>query len=240
MSRTVATAIFETRAQAETAIDALRAYGISESAISVISKKDEAFERDHAHHDGDRHEHTDTKASGAGKGLAVGAGAGAIAGLAALAIPGVGPFIAAGAVAETLGAVGSAVATSAAVGGAIGGLTGALMKYGVDEEDARYYDEQLQRGGYWVGVDLDETRANRADVEDIFYRSGGTTSRNRSDASRDDASRNTSHAEHIPNTGQPSPSGNQVNTRGSMTNPGSSEPTWANDQNRGPNPSGTV
>lgn len=222
MSRNVATAIFETRVQAETAIDGLRAHGISESAISVISKKDEAFERDHADHGGDRHEHTDTKASGAGKGVAVGAGAGAIAGLAALAIPGVGPFIAAGAVAETLGAVGSAVATSAAVGGAIGGLTGALMKYGVDEEDARYYDEHLQRGGYWVGVDLDETRADRNDVENILYRSGGTTSRNRNDASRDHASHDTSRAEHVPNTGQPSPSGNRVNTPGDRSHPATS------------------
>jgi hypothetical protein len=183
MSRNVATAIFETRSQAEAAIDALRSEGINEKAISVISKRDEEFERDHDHQHRDdrdhdsRHEHTDTTASGAGKGLAIGAGAGAVAGLAALAIPGIGPFIAAGAVAEALGVVGSAVATSAVVGGAIGGLTGALMKYGVDEEDARYFDERLKRGGYWVGVDLDETRAIRADVEAILFRNGGQTSR---------------------------------------------------------------
>lgn len=176
--RNVASAVFETRAEAERAIERLSASGISESSISVISKHDHAFERDHDHHaDHDRHEHTDTKASGAGKGLAIGAGAGAIAGLAALAIPGVAPFFAAGAVAEALGIVGSTAATSAVVGGAIGGITGALMKYGVDEEDARYFDEHLQRGGYWVGVDLDASRANRSEVESILYDHGGHTAR---------------------------------------------------------------
>ncbi|MEQ5789162.1 general stress protein [Erythrobacter sp. NFXS35] len=178
MSRNVASAVFETRAEAEAAIDDLRKAGIGENAISVISKHDEAFERAHDHHDGDDHHHreADTKASGAGKGLAIGAGTGAVAGLAALAIPGVAPFFAAGAVAEALGIVGSTAATSAVVGGAIGGLTGALMKYGVAEDDARYFDEHLQRGGYWVGVDLDDSRASGSEVETILYRHGGHTS----------------------------------------------------------------
>ena len=179
MSRNVASAVFENRAQAEAAIAGLRAKGISENAISVISKQDHEFERAHEHHEGhdhDRHEHTDTKASGAGKGLAIGAGTGAIAGLAALAIPGVAPFFAAGAVAEALGIVGSTAATSAVVGGAIGGITGALMKYGVDEENARYFDEHLQRGGYWVGVDLDADRVSRSEVESVLYDNGGHSS----------------------------------------------------------------
>ena len=174
MTRNVVSAVFDSRNEAERAIDALRSHGVSERSISVISRNDEDFEQ--AHGNG-RHEHTDTKGSGAGKGLAIGAGTGAIAGLAALAIPGVGPFIAAGAVAEAIGVVGSAAATSAAVGGAIGGLTGALMKYGVDEEDARYFDERIQGGGYWVGVDLDDSGANRAEVDAILHEYRGHTSR---------------------------------------------------------------
>jgi hypothetical protein len=178
MQRNVTSAVFETRMKAEAAIAALRKNGISDEAISVISKSDHDFEREHGHHtDHDHHDHTDTKASGAAKGLAIGAGGGAIAGLAALAIPGVAPFFAAGAVAEALGIVGSTAATSAVVGGAIGGITGALMKYGVDEEDARYFDEHLQRGGYWVGVDLDHSRTSRSEVDAILHHHDGTTSR---------------------------------------------------------------
>ncbi|MEW9856706.1 hypothetical protein [Novosphingobium sp. M1R2S20] len=177
MTRNVASAIFDTRNEAEQAIQALRSRGVREKSISVISRHDSDFE--HAHGN-DKHEHTDTKASATGKGMAIGAGAGAVAGLAALAIPGVGPFIAAGAVAEALGLFGSAAATSAVVGGAIGGLTGALMKYGVDEEDARYFDERIQRGGYWVGVDLEDSGANRLEVEKILHEHRGHWSRSAS------------------------------------------------------------
>jgi hypothetical protein len=168
MQRNVTSAVFETRAEAEAAIEQLRRSGVGDKAISVISKHDDSFERDH-HSERDDHHHADTKGSGAAKGLAIGAGGGAIAGLAALAIPGVAPFFAAGAVAEALGIIGSTAATSAVVGGAIGGLTGALMNYGVDEEDARFFDERLQRGGYWVGVDLDEVRGDRREVDRILH-----------------------------------------------------------------------
>ena len=88
MQRNVTSAVFETRAEAEAAITDLRSSGVGDKAISVISKHDDSFERDH-HSERDDHEHADTKGSGAAKGLAIGAGGGAIAGLAALAIPGV-------------------------------------------------------------------------------------------------------------------------------------------------------
>ena len=178
MSKNVASAVFDNRNNAERAIDQLRERGVREKAISVISRNDDDFEQAH----GSDHDHTDTKASGAGKGLAIGAGTGAVAGLAALAIPGVGPFIAAGAVAEALGVIGSAAATSAVVGGAIGGLTGALVDYGIDEEDARYYDEQIQQGGYWVGVDIDDSGATRTEVETILHEHQGYSSRTRPSA----------------------------------------------------------
>lgn len=174
MQRNVTSAVFETRVEAEAAIDQLRRSGVGDKAISVISKHDDSFERDH-HSERDDHEHADTKGSGAAKGLAIGAGGGAIAGLVALAIPGVAPFFAAGAVAEALGVIGSTAATSAVVGGAIGGLTGALMNYGVDEEDARFFDERLQRGGYWVGVDLDGIRTDRSEVDRILHGNRGLT-----------------------------------------------------------------
>lgn len=172
MARTIISAVFNTRNEAEQAIDSLRSYGIRDSAISVISRNDSDFEQAHRHDP----DHADTKASGVGKGLAVGAGAGAVAGLAALLIPGVGPFIAAGAVAEVFGAVGSAAVTSAAVGGAIGGLTGALIDYGVVEEDARFFDERIGAGGYWVGVEPGDD-ADRTEIWNILHRHDGRSAR---------------------------------------------------------------
>lgn len=174
MTRNVASAVFDSRNEAERAIAALRAQGVSDRSISALSRHDDDFQHEHDHGD---HVHTDTKASGTGKGIAIGAGTGALAGLAALAIPGVGPFLAMGAVAEAIGVVGSAAATSAVVGGAIGGLTGALMKYGVDEDDARYFEDRIQKGGYWVGVDLDDSGANRNQVQAILDEHRGMTAR---------------------------------------------------------------
>lgn len=180
MQRNVTSAVFQTRAEAEAAIEELRRGGVGDKAISVISKHDDSFERDH-HSELDDHNHADTKGSGAAKGIAIGAGGGAIAGLAALAIPGVAPFFATGAVAEALGIIGSTAATSAVVGGAIGGLTGALMNYGVDEEDARFFDERLQRGGYWVGVDLGEVRGDQREVDRTLHGNRGMTRNNAHD-----------------------------------------------------------
>lgn len=174
MAREVASAVFDTRVEAERAVQDLRGVGVPDSSISVVSRD---HDEDLQDHDNGGHGHADSKASGTAKGIGIGAGAGAIAGLAALAIPGAGPFLAAGAIGEALGIVGSAAATSAVVGGAIGGLTGALMDYGVSEEDARYYDEHISKGGVWVGVDLTSSRAGHGDVERILTSAGGHRSR---------------------------------------------------------------
>lgn len=177
MKKVIASAVYDTHAQAERAVADLRAAGVSDRSISVVHKTDDGKVK------GDDHskEHHDTKASGAGKGAAVGAGVGAIAGLAALAIPGVGPFIALGGLAEAIGIAGSAAVTSGIVGGAAGGLTGALMKYGVDEEDARYYDRRINEGGYWVGVDDSETALDRIAIERVLHTAGGHSARNATD-----------------------------------------------------------
>lgn len=159
----IAAAIFEDRDDAERAVSRLRDAGVPDRAISVISLHDDgkAHTTDGA---GEHHDKHDNKATGTMKGLGVGGALGAVAGLGALAIPGIGPFIAAGALAETLGVAGSAAVVSGAVGAAAGGLTGALVDYGMSREDADYYEKRIREGGVFVGVD---TRGSQGDYNAI-------------------------------------------------------------------------
>ncbi|WP_420878188.1 hypothetical protein [Rhizobium changzhiense] len=97
-------------------------------------------------------------ATGAGIGAAVGGAGGLLTGLGLMAIPGVGPVVAAGWLAATAaGAVAGAVA-----GGAAGGLIGALTDSGVSEDDAHLYAEGVRRGGSLVTAKVDDARASEA------------------------------------------------------------------------------
>ncbi|MDQ6664364.1 MAG: general stress protein [Acidobacteriota bacterium] len=100
--------------------------------------------------------------SGAGTGAAIGGAAGLALGLVALAIPGVGPIIAAGTLATAL--------TGAGIGAVAGGLIGALTHMGVPEEEASYYSEGVKQGGALVMVKAEGDRAGRA--ASILERSG--------------------------------------------------------------------
>jgi hypothetical protein len=93
-------------------------------------------------------------ATGAAAGGVLGGAAGLVVGLMGLAIPGIGPIVAAGPLAAALAGAG----VGAVAGGLIGGLTGA----GVSEEDANYYAESVRRGGALVTVRADEARAEEA------------------------------------------------------------------------------
>ena len=172
MKNQIAAAVFDSRAEAERAVSELREAGVPDQAISVISLHEDGANDEHGHvHETD--DHHDNKATGALKGLAAGGAVGAIAGLGALAIPGVGPFIAAGAIAESLGVVGSAAAVSGAVGAAAGGLTGALVDYGVSREHAEHYERRIRKGAVFVGV---ETRGSERDynaVRAVLRAAGG-------------------------------------------------------------------
>jgi uncharacterized protein (TIGR02271 family) len=107
--------------------------------------------------DGTNH-HDDDVSDGAGTGATVGTlaggGAGLLAGLGMLAIPGLGPVVAAGWLVSTL--------VGAGAGAAVGGITGALVDAGVDENDAHAYAEGIRRGGALVTV-----RASDAEVDRI-------------------------------------------------------------------------
>lgn len=172
MHNNIAAAVFRDMDTAERAITELKASGVPGDAISVI-KLDENHETRRT--DGDHHEHddSDSKGSGIGKGLAAGGALGAIAGLGALVIPGIGPFIAAGALAEALGVAGSAAVVSGAVGAAAGGLTGALIDYGVDRDHAEYYEKRIREGAVFVAVDTTEHPTAYAPARGILRAAGG-------------------------------------------------------------------
>ena len=172
MNAPIVSAVFDNRAEAERAISGLRAAGVRDDAISLVARRDD----DTADTDHDRGDSIRT-------GVGVGMGAGALLGFGALLIPGVGPFIAAGALAETLGVTAGAIATGAVAGSAVGGLAGALTEHGVSDEDARYYEERINEGGVFVSVRTGDGQIDAEMARDILTRAGGhSASRRRAEA----------------------------------------------------------
>ena len=167
MNNNLISAVFDDRAEAERAVMDLRAAGVPDSALSVIARH-EGASGDYG--DADT---TEVKEKGEGllKGALAGGGIGALLGIAALAIPGVGPFAAAGAIAAT--AVPEAAAIGAGVGALAGGLSGLLAKHGVDEEDAKYYEERINGGGIFLSVNAQESGLGADQLRDILRRNGG-------------------------------------------------------------------
>jgi hypothetical protein len=133
-------------------VDRLKAAGFSGNDISVLLP-DKSGTKDFAHE-----HHTkapEGAAVGAGSGAVVGGALGWLAGIGSLAIPGVGPFIAAGPLMATLG--------GAAVGGAVGGVTGALIGLGMPEYEAKQYEGKIRNGGALISVHSDNSdEVNRA------------------------------------------------------------------------------
>ena len=166
------TAVFDNRSDAERAIAALRQLGVSDNHISVVARQgdDMTATGSMADHAG---AHDDGTGERMGKGALAGAGAGALFGLAALAIPGVGPFITAGWLASALGVTGGALAAGAIVGGTSGALAGLFAKAGFDEHEASYYGSAVERGGIFVAVDTSATTATSAEVRSILTQYGG-------------------------------------------------------------------
>ena len=167
MNQNIVSAVFDTHSEAEEAVRALRSAGVRDSALSVIARRDSG---DGDYGDATTHEAKE-KGEGLLKGALAGGGVGALLGIAALAIPGVGPFAAAGAIAAS--AVPEAAAIGAGVGAAAGGLTGLLAKHGVSEDDARYYEGRINEGGVFLSVDTSDAGIARDEVQDILYRYGG-------------------------------------------------------------------
>lgn len=135
-------------------IHELNTIGFSNKDISVISNEP----NDYTEHSDRNRAVSDTEAdTGAGIGAATGALAGGAAGILAslglLAIPGIGPLLAAGPIVAAL--------TGAGVGAAAGGLLGGLIGLGIPEDDAKKYEEAVNRGGTLVSVSADDSQAER-------------------------------------------------------------------------------
>lgn len=146
--------LFDNSAQAQQAIERMINDGIDRDQISLVTRDSDS--------DRDR-DATTERTSGAGKGAGIGAALGGIggliAGIAGLAIPGIGPIIAAGPIAAAIGgALGGA-----GLGAAAGGLIGALTDMGVPEEEARHYEDQVRQGKVLVTVRAEnDAEADRA------------------------------------------------------------------------------
>jgi len=163
------TAIFDSQTHAEQAIQALRQNGVRDADLSIIARHG-----DNTSTSGDGSvSHGDDSASGAGKGLLAGAGVGALFGLAAALIPGVGPFITAGALATSLGAAGGGAAAGAIVGGTTGAVAGALANAGYDEHEAQHYGSEIERGGVFVAVDANNTALSTDQIRATLAQYGG-------------------------------------------------------------------
>ena len=153
------TRLYNSHAEANSVVDALRAANVGERNISVLVSNADEWHRDKkpaTYPDKDldgRDDRTEAAAAGAGVGAAVGGALGALTGLGIMAIPGVGPVVAAGWLVATL--------AGAAAGGATGGAIGALTQVGATPEEAEVYAEGLRRGGAVVSVKAEDAERQR-------------------------------------------------------------------------------
>ena len=152
--------IYKSSGTAEAAVDRLLAVGFSNSDISVLMP-DAASSRDFAHEKNTKAPEGTT--TGVTAGGAVGGTLGLLAGIGALAIPGVGPFIAAGPIMGALAGLG--------VGGAVGGLIGALVGMGIPEYEAHRYEGRVKDGGVLLSVHCD-TSDEVKKAEDVLKGTG--------------------------------------------------------------------
>jgi hypothetical protein len=152
--------IYSSRNAVENAVLALKNAGFQQSDVSVLlpenlGNREIATEKNTKAPEG--------ATAGAGTGAVIGGTLGWLVGIGALAIPGLGPFIAAGPIMAALAGAG--------VGGAVGGVSGALVGMGIPEFEAKRYEGRLQKGGILVSVHCDTSEEVKR-AKDILQRTG--------------------------------------------------------------------
>lgn len=154
--------IASSQPQVERIANALKAAGFSGNDISVLFP-DKTGTRDFAHE-----QHTkapEAAVTGVGAGGLFGGGLGWLVGIGALAIPGVGPFIAAGPIMATLAGI--------AVGAAAGGLAGALVGLGIPEYEAKQYEGKIHAGNMLMSVHAEDGK--QVDQAKLIFEQEGAT-----------------------------------------------------------------
>jgi hypothetical protein len=143
---TAAFAIYPNRTALEEGLTALRDANFRQEDISILypdneGTKDLGFEKGTKAPEG--------ATAGASTGAVIGGALGWLAGIGAIAIPGIGPFIAAGPIVAALAGVGA--------GGVVGGITGSLIGFGIPEYEAKRYEGRIKSGGILVSVHCDDS-----------------------------------------------------------------------------------
>jgi len=160
MANTAVFGIYGTRAQVEQAVDQLRAAGFRATDISVLFPTNVGT-KEFAHE-----KHTkapEGAAAGATSGAVIGGTLGWLVGIGALAIPGLGPFVAAGPIVAALSGVGA--------GAAVGGIAGALIGMGIPEYEAKRYEGLIKGGGILLSVHSDDHKWTKS-AKEILERTG--------------------------------------------------------------------
>jgi hypothetical protein len=170
----VAYGMYPDRVAFERALESLRAAGFRNSDISAILPDRDHTTKDLAHEINSKA--PEGIATGAGTGAALGGVLGWLVGIGAIAIPGIGPLLAAGPIVAALAGAGAA--------GATGGLVGGLIGAGIPEIEAKRYAGRIREGGYLLSVHCDDSKwAKRA--EEILEATGGRDVVKTSEASAD-------------------------------------------------------
>jgi len=158
--KTAVFGIYRSRLQAEQSVDAILAAGFSNDDVSVLLP-DSQSSKEFAHDKNTKA--PEGTATGVTAGGVVGGTLGLLAGIGSLAIPGVGPFIAAGPIMGALAGLG--------VGGAVGGLIGALVGMGIPEYEAKRYEGRIKEGGVLLSVHCDTSEEIKR-AKELLTRTG--------------------------------------------------------------------
>jgi len=165
--------IYRSRADVENAVDTLRREEFRNTDISVLFPENEGT-KDFAHEK--KTKAPEGTATGATTGAILGGGLGWLAGIGALAIPGLGPFVAAGPIMAALAGVGA--------GGAIGGIAGALIGMGIPEYEAKRYEGRVKEGGILLSVHCDDSKWTKR-AKEILEHTGADDISSTGEASAD-------------------------------------------------------
>lgn len=165
--------LYRDRAQVEQAVDELKTAGFRNTDISVLMQENEGTKDFAAEKNTKAPEGT---ATGATSGAVVGGALGWLAGIGALAIPGIGPFIAAGPIMGALAGAGT--------GGIVGGLIGALVGMGIPEYEAKRYEGRIKAGDILLSVHSDRSEWT-SKAKDILKRTGAEDVSSAGEASAD-------------------------------------------------------